>query len=78
MSARRACPSFLINNSVLFDIGPGSLRNLRISNVDSNNIHSLFISHLQKQALVAAVAVLLNCSPDIPKGRPLSGQRHRA
>jgi len=45
MSARRACPSFLINNSILFDIGPGSLRNLRISNVDSNNIHSLFISH---------------------------------
>jgi ribonuclease BN (tRNA processing enzyme) len=35
----------LLNDSILFDIGPGSLRNLRISNVDSNNIRSLFISH---------------------------------
>jgi len=45
VSAKRACPSFLLENSMLFDIGPGSLRNLRISKVDPNRIHQLFISH---------------------------------
>ena len=45
MSAKRACPSFLLDDSILFDIGPGSLRNLRISNVNLDSIQSLFISH---------------------------------
>lgn len=30
---------------MLFDLGPGSLRNLRISNVDLDGIRDLFISH---------------------------------
>ena len=45
VSAKRACPSFLLDDSILFDIGPGSLRNLRISKVNFDDIHSLFISH---------------------------------
>lgn len=46
VSAKRACPSILLDGSTLFDIGPGSLRNLRISAVDPSRIRRLFISHL--------------------------------
>lgn len=45
VSAKRACPSFLLEESILFDVGPGSLRNLRTSNVDPNGIHEVYISH---------------------------------
>jgi ribonuclease BN (tRNA processing enzyme) len=45
VSAKRACPSFLLEESILFDIGPGSLHNLRSSKIDPNRIRYLFISH---------------------------------
>jgi ribonuclease BN (tRNA processing enzyme) len=45
VSAKRACPSFLLEDTTLFDLGPGSLHNLRISQVDPNKIRRLFISH---------------------------------
>lgn len=46
VSAKRACPSILIDESALMDIGPGSLRNLRISAIDPSRIRQVFISHL--------------------------------
>jgi len=46
VSAKRACPSILIDESILIDLGPGSLRNLRISAIDPSRIRQVFISHL--------------------------------
>ena len=46
VSAKRACPSILVDESILMDIGPGSLRNLRISAIDPSRIRQVFISHL--------------------------------
>jgi len=46
VSAKRACPCILIDESNLFDIGPGSLRNLRNSAIDPSRIRQVFISHL--------------------------------
>jgi ribonuclease BN (tRNA processing enzyme) len=46
VSAKRACPSLLLDESTLLDIGPGSLHNLRISAIDPSRIRQLFISHL--------------------------------
>lgn len=45
MSAKRACPSFIVNERMLFDVGPGSVRNLRVSRLDPNRIEKVFISH---------------------------------
>lgn len=45
VSAKRACPSFMIDHSILIDIGPGALRNLRISRVPTEQISRVFISH---------------------------------
>ena len=46
VSARRACPSILLDESTVIDMGPGSLRNLRISAIDPSRIRQVFISHL--------------------------------
>lgn len=46
VSAKRACPSILLDESTLIDIGPGSLRNLRISGVNPSRIRRILISHL--------------------------------
>jgi ribonuclease BN (tRNA processing enzyme) len=45
VSAKRACPSFIIDDSILFDIGPGALKNLRISRLPTEHISRVFISH---------------------------------
>jgi len=46
VSAKRACPSILLDESTLIDMGPGSLRNLRISGIETSQIRRIFISHL--------------------------------
>jgi len=46
VSSKRACPSILVDESILIDIGPGSLRNMRASAIDPSRIRQLFISHL--------------------------------
>ena len=45
ISAKRACPSIVINKSLIFDVGPGSVSNLRRSGLDPNGISALYISH---------------------------------
>ena len=35
----------MVDDELLFDLGPGSLRNLRISGLDPENLSSVFISH---------------------------------
>lgn len=45
VSAKRACPSILVDNSTLFDAGPGSLRNLRATHMDLDELKRVFISH---------------------------------
>jgi ribonuclease Z len=45
VSAKRACASFIIDDSIVFDIGPGALRNLRTSRVSTDKISKVFISH---------------------------------
>ena len=45
VSAKRACPSILIDDRRIFDIGPGSLGNLRRSGVDPNLLSEVYISH---------------------------------
>jgi ribonuclease BN (tRNA processing enzyme) len=45
VSAKRACSSILVDESLIFDIGPGALGNLRRSGVDPERLSSVFISH---------------------------------
>jgi ribonuclease BN (tRNA processing enzyme) len=45
VSAKRACPSILVDDSTLFDLGPGSLRNLKGAHLDSEKLSRVFISH---------------------------------
>ena len=45
VSAKRACPSILINESVIFDLGPGALKNLRKSEINPDLVSAVFISH---------------------------------
>jgi ribonuclease BN (tRNA processing enzyme) len=45
VSAKRACPSLVVDDSLLFDLGPGSLKNLRVSHLDPERLTSVFISH---------------------------------
>ena len=45
VSAKRACPSILLDESTVFDMGPGSLHNLRVSPINPSRIRRLFISH---------------------------------
>ena len=45
MSAKRACPSILIDDSIIFDLGPGALGNLRRSGIDADRLKEVFISH---------------------------------
>ena len=45
VSAKRACPSILIDESTVFDLGPGALGNLRRSGIDTEKLSSVFISH---------------------------------
>lgn len=45
VSAKRACPSLMVNETMLFDAGPGSLRNLRASGLNPDRVSEVFISH---------------------------------
>lgn len=45
VSAKRACSSILLDESILFDLGPGSLRNLLISGFKTDQLSVVFISH---------------------------------
>ncbi len=45
VSARRACPSFMVDETMIFDLGPGSLRNLRSSGANLDRLSKVFISH---------------------------------
>lgn len=45
VSAKRACPSFLVDEQRIFDLGPGSLRNLRKYGLNLDQLSSVFISH---------------------------------
>ena len=45
VSAKRACPSFVVDDSLVFDLGPGSLKNLRLSRIKPDQLMSVFISH---------------------------------
>jgi len=45
VSATRACPSILLDDSILFDLGPGSLKNLRAYHLEAERISKVFISH---------------------------------
>ena len=45
VSAKRACPSIVVDDELLFDLGPGSLRNLRISGLNPESLSTVFISH---------------------------------
>jgi len=45
VSAKRACPSILIDESMIFDLGPGALGNLRRSGIDPNRLSDVYISH---------------------------------
>ena len=45
LSAKRACPSILVDESVILDIGPGSVINLRRTRIDLEHLSTVFISH---------------------------------
>lgn len=45
VSAKRACPSIVVDESIVFDFGPGSLRNLRTSHIPTERLSKVFISH---------------------------------
>lgn len=45
VSAKRACPSILYEESIVFDFGPGALKNLRTSRIPTEGLSKVFISH---------------------------------
>jgi ribonuclease BN (tRNA processing enzyme) len=45
VSAKRACPSILIDGSTIFDLGPGAVGNLRRAQIDTEYLSTVFISH---------------------------------
>lgn len=45
VSAKRACPSIVVDGETVFDLGPGSVRNLRNSEINPDNLSTVFISH---------------------------------
>jgi ribonuclease Z len=45
VSVKRACPSFVVDETMIFDLGPGSLRNLRTSGMNLDRLSKVFISH---------------------------------
>jgi len=45
VSAKRACPCIVVNDSIVFDMGPGALRNLRRSDLQLEGLAVVFISH---------------------------------
>ena len=45
VSAKRACPSMLVDESIVFDLGPGALGNIRRSRIETERMSSVFISH---------------------------------
>ncbi len=45
MSAKRACASILVDESIVFDLGPGALGNIRRSRIETERLSSVFISH---------------------------------
>ena len=45
VSAKRACPSILVDETTIFDLGPGAVGNFRRSGVDPNRLSTVFISH---------------------------------
>ena len=45
VSERRACPSIVLDESIVFDLGPGALKNLRASHIQTEKLSKVFISH---------------------------------
>ncbi len=45
MSAKRACPSILVDESIVFDLGPGALGNIRRSRIETERLSTVYISH---------------------------------
>ena len=45
VSAKRACPCILVDDSIVFDFGPAALKNLRILKFGTDQISKIFISH---------------------------------
>ena len=45
VSAKRACPSVMVDDKIVFDLGPGSLKNLRSLGLGLDHLSTIFISH---------------------------------
>jgi ribonuclease BN (tRNA processing enzyme) len=45
ISAKRACPSLVVDDELVFDLGPGSVKNLRTSGLNPDKVTAVFISH---------------------------------
>ena len=45
MNAMRPCPSMLVDESLVFDLGPEALGNIRRSWIETERLSSVFISH---------------------------------
>lgn len=58
VSARRACPSIVIDDSMVIDFGPGALRNLRASGISTERLSKVFISHTHADHITDLVPFL--------------------
>ncbi len=45
VSAKRACPSIVVNDEIVLDLGPAALKNLRASRLRMESISKVVISH---------------------------------
>lgn len=45
MSAKRACASVMVDGRIVFDLGPGSVKNLRGLGLSLDDLSTIFISH---------------------------------
>ncbi len=45
VSAKRACPSVMVDGKIVFDLGPGSVKNLRSLGCSLDDLSTIFISH---------------------------------
>lgn len=58
VTKRRSGPSILVDEDILIDCGPGSLKNLRSIDVDLSSIDKILVSHIHADHLADLVPIL--------------------
>ena len=58
--SKRNCSSLIIDEKILFDIGPGTVKQILKENMDLKNINTLLISHLHSDHILDFPTLIVN------------------